>query len=157
MPRYSAVYSHPTLSRFLLMTPVSPGDKGPVPISDKMSYRKISWSLEAARLVVQIIASLWNLTGTSTALLPVKFQSDRTILNTNLAASRLCAISYSKTCYRILKRGPVSVFVPCLRISNIYIQALSLWYKILAHSVILCLGASLHNMLLTGEISCWIL
>ena len=43
---------------------------GPVSISDKTSYRKISWSLEAARLVVQIIASLWNLTGTSAALLP---------------------------------------------------------------------------------------
>ena len=27
-------------------------DQGPVSISDKTSYRKISWSLEAARLVV---------------------------------------------------------------------------------------------------------
>ena len=34
---------------------------GPVSISDKTSYRKISWSLAAARLVVKIIASLWNL------------------------------------------------------------------------------------------------
>ena len=43
---------------------------GPVLIPDKMSYSKISWSIEAARLVVWIIASLWNLTGTSVALLP---------------------------------------------------------------------------------------
>ena len=42
-------------------------DLGPVPISDKMSFHKISWRLEAARLVVQIITSLWNLTGTSAA------------------------------------------------------------------------------------------
>ena len=43
---------------------------GPVPISDKTSYRKISWSLEAERSVVQIITQLWNLTGTSAPLLP---------------------------------------------------------------------------------------
>ena len=42
---------------------------GPVSISNKTSYRKILWSLGAARLVVWIITSLWNLTGTSAALL----------------------------------------------------------------------------------------
>ena len=42
---------------------------GPVSISDKTSYRKILWSLEATRSVVEIIASLWNLTGTSAAVL----------------------------------------------------------------------------------------
>ena len=41
-----------------------------------------------------------------TAEVTVKFQGDRTILNTNLAASRLCDILYNKTYYRILKRGP---------------------------------------------------
>ena len=40
---------------------------GPVSISDKTSYRKISWSLEAARLVFKIARSLWNLKGTSAA------------------------------------------------------------------------------------------
>ena len=43
---------------------------GPVSISDKALYRKISWSLEGARLVVWIIAWLWNFTGTSAAILP---------------------------------------------------------------------------------------
>ena len=44
-------------------------DEVPVSISDKTSYCKILWSLEAARLVVYIITSLWNLTSTSAALL----------------------------------------------------------------------------------------
>ena len=43
------------------------GVKGLDSISHKMSYCKISWSFEAAKLVVQIIVSLWNLTGTSAA------------------------------------------------------------------------------------------
>ena len=39
-------------------------------LSGKTSYHQISWSLEAARLDVAIIVSLWNLTGTSAAALP---------------------------------------------------------------------------------------
>ena len=39
-------------------------------LSGKTSYRQISWSLEAARLSVIVIVSLWNLTGISAALLP---------------------------------------------------------------------------------------
>ena len=35
------------------------GALGPVSISDKTYYRKISWSFEAARFVVWIIASQW--------------------------------------------------------------------------------------------------
>ena len=63
-------------------------------LSGKTSYRQISRSLEAARLDVTIIVSLWNLTGISAALLraaevPVKFQSDWKSLNPNLVASRL--------------------------------------------------------------------
>ena len=42
--------------------------------------------------------------GSPAAELPAKFQSDRTILNTNLAASKLC--EFLQTFYRILKRGP---------------------------------------------------
>ena len=41
---------------------------GTISISDKTSYHKISWSLQAAKLT-EIIISLWNLTDTSTALL----------------------------------------------------------------------------------------
>ena len=36
---------------------------GSVSISDETSYRKNSWNLEAARLAVQTVASLWNWTG----------------------------------------------------------------------------------------------
>ena len=43
----------------------------PVSIADKMSFCKISRSLEAERLSSIIIASLWNFTGVSAALLPV--------------------------------------------------------------------------------------
>ena len=39
-------------------------------LSSKTSYRQISWSLEAARLGVIIIATLWNLAGISAALRP---------------------------------------------------------------------------------------
>ena len=46
-----------------------------------------------------------RLIDSTAAKVPVKFQSDRTILNTNLTASRL----YGNTSFRILrKRGPVS-------------------------------------------------
>ena len=40
-------------------------------LSGKTSYRKISWSLEAARLDVAMVASFWNLTDTSAAALPM--------------------------------------------------------------------------------------
>ena len=36
----------------------------------RLIIRSSSWSLKAARLIVWIISSLWNLTGTSAALLP---------------------------------------------------------------------------------------
>ena len=39
-------------------------------LSGQTSYRQISWSLEAARLDVAMVVSLWNLTGTSAAALP---------------------------------------------------------------------------------------
>ena len=50
--------------------PVSKGSVlgGPVSTSDKTSCCEISWSLKAARLVVWIIASLWNLTGSMSCL-----------------------------------------------------------------------------------------
>ena len=57
-------------------------------LSSKTAYRQISRSLEAAKLGVIMIVSLWNLSS-GAAELPVKFQSDGTSLNPNLAASRL--------------------------------------------------------------------
>ena len=50
-------------------------------VSDKTSYHKKLWSLEDMRLVMCIIHH-------TTAEVPAPFQSDRTILNTNLAASK---------------------------------------------------------------------
>ena len=53
---------------------------GPASIYDKTSYRKLSWRLEAARLVVWTIASLWNMTSTSAALLPSCLSDFRVIV-----------------------------------------------------------------------------
>ena len=53
---------------------------GPVSISVKTSYCKISQNLEAMWFVFRIVRSLWNLIGTSAAAeLPVKFQSNTII------------------------------------------------------------------------------
>ena len=41
---------------------------GPLSLSGRTAYRKISWSLEVARLVVIVTVSLWNLTGISRCL-----------------------------------------------------------------------------------------
>ena len=60
-------------------------------LSRRVSYRKISWSLEAARfgfrltIALQIDGYLRN----SAAEMPVKFQSDTIIIIPNLGASRL--------------------------------------------------------------------
>ena len=84
------------------------GEQGPVSISDKTSYRKISWSFEATRLVFRIVRLLWNLTGTSAALLPRRLSYFRAIRWFKLPISRLRDFtrSYHKTSYRRLKWGP---------------------------------------------------
>ena len=59
------------------------------------SYHQISWCLEVARLDVKMIASLWNLTGNSVALLSsclsdiIAIRPNPKHPNPNLAASRL--------------------------------------------------------------------
>ena len=45
--------------------------QGPVSMSEGTSFRGISWSLGAARFVFGIVRSLWDLTGTSAAVLPM--------------------------------------------------------------------------------------
>ena len=60
-----------------IVPPISHTTLGLYSLSGKTSYRQISWSLEAARLDVAMVVSLW------------KFQSDWKSLNPNLAASRL--------------------------------------------------------------------
>ena len=64
-------------------------------LSGQTSYRKISWSLEAAWLDIITITSLWHFTGISAAALPrclSKFQSDWKSLNPNLVTSILLEI-----------------------------------------------------------------
>ena len=84
-------------------------DLGPVSISDKTSYRKISWSIEAARSAVWIITSHWNLTG-SLAVLPTSLTNFRAIGQfwTQISRHRVVMRSGDKTSYRIWKRGPVA-------------------------------------------------
>ena len=90
--------------------PVSKGSVlGPVSISGKTSYRKISWNLETTRLIVWIIPSLWDLTGTSAAVLhssaacQISERSDNYI---PISWLRDFTRSYNKTSYQILKQGP---------------------------------------------------
>ena len=102
--------------------------QGPVSIYDKTFYCKISWSLEAARFVFEIVRSLWNLTGTSAALLPKCLSNFKAMRYFKLPLSRLqvFARSYDKTSYRLLRRGPghekvrqLSFIIYCLLIVSI--------------------------------------
>ena len=81
---------------------------GPVSISEKTSFRKISSSLEAARFVFRIVRSLWNLTGTSAAVLPMCLSNFKAIRQFKVPISWLRDFtrSYEKTSFRILRRGP---------------------------------------------------
>ena len=82
--------------------------QGPVSISEKTSFRKISSSLEAARFVFRIVRSFWNLTGTSAAMLPMCLSNFKTIRQFKVPISWLRDFtrSYGKTSFRILRRGP---------------------------------------------------
>ena len=84
------------------------GDQGPVSISEKMSFRKISLSLEAAKFVFRIVRSLWNLTGTSAAVLPMCPSNFKAIQQFKVPISWLRDFtrSYEKTSLHILRRGP---------------------------------------------------
>ena len=88
---------------------------GPVSISEKTSFRKISWSLESARFVFRIVRSLWNLTGTSAAVLPMCLSNFKAIRQFKVPISWLRDFtrSYEKTSFRILRRGPDSKQAPC--------------------------------------------
>ena len=81
-------------------------------LNGKTSYRQISWSLEAARLGVIMIVSLWNLTGISAALLPRCLLNFRAIGKVQTRISRLRDFTRScgKTSYRLVNRGPVWKF-----------------------------------------------
>ena len=85
-------------------------------LSGKTSYRQISWSLEATRLNVIIVVSLWNLTGTSAAALPMCLLNFRAIGKVQTRISRLWDFtrSCSKTSYRLVNRGPGLVLDVCV-------------------------------------------
>ena len=78
-------------------------------LSGKTSYRKISWSLEAARFGFKLFQSLWNLAGTSAALLPRCLSNFRAIRPLQHPISRLRDFTRfgGKTSYRLVNRGPV--------------------------------------------------
>ena len=66
-------------------------------------------SLEAARFVFRIVRSLWNLIGTSAAVLLKCLSNYKAMPKFKLPISRLRDLrsSYDKTSYRILKQGLV--------------------------------------------------
>ena len=81
------------ISRYIRLDNWNPNedkDQGPVSISDKTSYREIvkSRSGENGSLNYGIALKFDRHIGSSVPEVSVEFQSDRTILNTNLAASR---------------------------------------------------------------------
>ena len=77
-------------------------------LSGKTSYRKISWCLEVARFGFNIFQSLWNLAGTSAALLPRCLSNFRAIRPLQHPISRLRDFTRFgvKTSYRLVNRGP---------------------------------------------------
>ena len=100
------------------VTHIYVSELGPVSISEKTSFRRISWSLEAARFVFRSVRSLWNLTGTSAALLPMCLSNFKAIRQFKVLFSRLrdFARSYEKTSFRILRRGtgsPLDQMIAC--------------------------------------------
>ena len=86
----------------------NPGILGLYSLSDKTSYRQISWSLGAARLDVAMVVSLWNLTGTSAAALPRYLPNFRAIgkILTRISRLRDFTRSCGKTSYRLVNRCP---------------------------------------------------
>ena len=89
-------------------------DLGLYSLSGKTSYRKISWSLEAARFGFELFQSLWNLAGTSAALLPRCLSNFRAIRLLQHPISRLRDFMRfgGKTSYRLVNRGPGANLTP---------------------------------------------
>ena len=101
IPQKTVIITHPRLNLGLYS------------LSGKTSYRKISWSLEAARFGFKLFQSLWNLAGTSAALLPRCLPNFRAIRLLQHSISRLRDFTRfgGKTSYRLMNRGPESIFV----------------------------------------------
>ena len=69
------------------------------------SYNKISWNIEAARFRLRLSKSLWNLIGTSPALLYVKFPGDRIIITHNPRLRDFTRFGGRTSCH-LVNRGP---------------------------------------------------
>ena len=74
----------------------------------RTSYRKISWSLKAARLGFRLFQSLWNLIGTSATVLPRYLSNYRAIRSLWNLISRLrdFASFCDKTSVLLVNRSP---------------------------------------------------
>ena len=79
----------PTVFAVGCMTWDLAGKLGPVSISDKMSYFKISQSLEATRFVLRVVQSLCNLTVNSAAVLLMCLSNVKAMWRWKLLISRL--------------------------------------------------------------------
>ena len=78
-------------------------------LSVKTSYRHISWSLEAARLDVIMVVSLWHLTDISAALLPMCLSHPDPLVSLPQDFTRSCG----KASVRSVNRGPDRyIFLP---------------------------------------------
>ena len=76
-------------------------------LTGETSYRQISWSIEAVRSDVIMIASLWDLTGISTEPLPSSLPTVRVFgdVKTRIWRLRIFTRSCGKTSYRLVNRG----------------------------------------------------
>ena len=106
------------------------GRRGRVSVSNVMSCFKIPQSLEAARFVFRLVRSLWNLTGTSAAVLPTCLSNLKVLRRFKFPISQLRDLtrSYDKTSYGILKRGPachkrLSLFNSSLKWNHMNVKA----------------------------------
>ena len=77
-------------------------------LNGKTFYRQIPWSLEAGRLHVKMIESIWNLTGILAALLPRCLSNFRAIGKFWTRISRLRDFTgfRGETSVRLVNRGP---------------------------------------------------
>ena len=87
---------------------IKPWYQGLYSLSGKTSYRKISWSLEAAGFGFKLFQSLWNLAGTSAELLPRCLSNFRAIRPLQHPISRLRDFTRfgGKASYRWVNRSP---------------------------------------------------
>ena len=86
-------------------------------LSRRTSYRQRSWNLEAARLYVMIIVSIWNLIGISATLLPRRLSNFTAIgkISNWITRIRDFTRSYGKTSVRLVNKshGLLKMHVMC--------------------------------------------